>query len=52
MNLELQYYYGFIDISIDDSTPSQFNRSLYLTVGIPIGKGKHDKKEQAAKTGE
>lgn len=40
MNLDLQYYYGFVDISIDDSTPSQFNRVFYLTVGIPIGKTK------------
>lgn len=38
MNLNLQYYYGFVDISIDDVTASQFNRSLYLTAGIPIGK--------------
>jgi hypothetical protein len=38
MNLDLQYYHGLIDISIDDSTPDQFNRVLYLTAGIPIGK--------------
>jgi hypothetical protein len=38
MNLNLQYYYGFIDVVVDDSTPSQFNRVVYLTAGIPIGK--------------
>ena len=38
MNLNLQYYYGFIDVVVEDSTPDQFNRVLYLTAGIPIGK--------------
>ena len=38
MNLDLQYYYGLIDIVIDDTTPAQFNRVFYLTLGIPIGK--------------
>jgi len=38
MNIGLQYYLGLIDVVIDDSSPRQFNRSLYLTVGIPIGK--------------
>lgn len=38
MNLGIRYYYGLVDITIDDSTPNQYNRSLYLTVGIPIGK--------------
>ena len=45
MNLNLQYYYGLIDISIDDVTSNQFNRSLYLTAGIPIGKNKKSKTE-------
>ena len=40
MNLTVRYYYGLVDISIDDSTPDQFNTSLYLSVGIPIGAGK------------
>lgn len=38
MNLGVRYYYGLVDITIDDSTPNQYNRSLYLAVGIPIGK--------------
>jgi hypothetical protein len=37
MNLTVRYYYGLVDITIDDSTPDQFNTSLYLSVGIPIG---------------
>jgi hypothetical protein len=37
MNFGLQYYYGLIDITIDDATANQYNRNLYLTVGIPIG---------------
>ena len=44
MNIGLQYYWGLIDIRIDDSSPDQFNRTLYLTVGIPIGKNPKKKK--------
>ena len=40
MNIGVRYYYGLVDITIDDSTPSQYNRALYLAVGIPIGVGK------------
>jgi hypothetical protein len=40
MNVGVQYYLGLIDVVIDDSSPDQFNRSLYVTVGIPIGKTK------------
>lgn len=40
MNLTLRYYYGLVDITIDDSTPNEYNTSLYLSVGIPIGAGK------------
>jgi hypothetical protein len=36
-NLGIRYYYGLIDVLIDDSGPSQCNRAIYLTVGIPIG---------------
>jgi hypothetical protein len=46
MNIGLQYYLGLIDIKIDDSTPDQFNRVLYLTVGIPIGKNPKKKKAE------
>ena len=35
MNLDLQYYYGLIDIVIDDTGPGQFNRVLYLTLDTP-----------------
>jgi hypothetical protein len=37
MNIGLQYYFGFVDVVIDDTSPKQFNRVLYLTAGIPIG---------------
>jgi hypothetical protein len=40
MNLGIRYYYGLVDILIDDSTPNQYNRALYFSVGIPIGAGK------------
>jgi hypothetical protein len=45
MNLTVRYYYGLVDITIDDATPDQFNTSLYLSVGIPIGAGKAKEKE-------
>lgn len=40
MNLGIRYYYGLVDIRIDDATPGQYNRALYFSVGIPIGAGK------------
>src|SRR5688572_22027656 len=40
MNLAIRYYYGLVDITIDDTTPGQFNRSLYVAIGIPIGVSK------------
>jgi hypothetical protein len=45
MNLTLSYYYGLVDIVIKDTTPEQYNTSLYLSVGIPIGAGKAKEKE-------
>jgi len=44
MNIGVQYYYGLVDISIDDSTPGQHNRVFYVTAGIPIGKNPKKKK--------
>jgi len=38
MNIGFNYYYGLIDVRIDDSTPSELNQAIYLNVGIPIGK--------------
>ena len=43
MNLNLQYYYGLTDIMKNDLSPAQFNRVLYLTAGIPIGKNPKSK---------
>ena len=37
MNLGIRYYYGLVDILIDDSSPNQYNRAVYFTVGMPIG---------------
>ena len=38
MNIGMNYYYGLIDVRIDDSSPSELNQAIYLNVGIPIGK--------------
>lgn len=40
MNLGIRYYEGLVDVEIDDIAADTRNRSLYFTVGIPIGKGK------------
>ena len=37
MNLGVRYYYGLVDIYVDDLTPVRYNRSIYFTIGIPIG---------------
>lgn len=47
MNLTARYYYGLTDIIIDDSTPNQYNTSIYLALGIPIGVGKAMAKKAA-----
>lgn len=45
VNLSVRYYYGLVDFVINDSTPDQFNQSLYIAVGIPIGAGKAKARE-------
>jgi hypothetical protein len=45
MNLSVQYYYGLTDITKDNTSPAQYNRSLYLSLGIPIGAGKAKERE-------
>ncbi len=40
MNLSLLYYYGIVDIVVDDTSPNQYNRAVYFNLGIPIGVGK------------
>jgi hypothetical protein len=40
MNLALRYYLGLVDITLDDATPEQYNRSFYIAIGIPIGVAK------------
>jgi hypothetical protein len=43
MNIGINYYYGLVPIMKGDE-PNQYHRSLYITAGIPIGKGKAEKK--------
>lgn len=43
MNIGINYYYGLVPIMKGDE-PNQYHRSLYITAGIPIGKGKAQKK--------
>ncbi|HWR95030.1 MAG TPA: porin family protein [Flavobacterium sp.] len=52
MNVELQYYYGLVPLLKGDTSPNQFNRSLYLSVGIPIGKGASKKNKEAKEAAE
>jgi hypothetical protein len=44
MNIGVNYYYGLVPLMKGDSNPNQYNRSFYVTAGIPIGKGKAEKK--------
>lgn len=44
MNVGLQYYYGLVPLLKGDDSPNQYNRSLYLTAGLPIGKAKAAKR--------
>jgi hypothetical protein len=48
MNVGLQYYYGMVDILVDDQTAAQMNRAFYLNLGIPIGKAKAEKKKKTS----
>lgn len=50
MNIGLQYYHGLVPLLKGDDSPKQYNRSLYVTAGLPIGKGKAGKRaaEKAA----
>ena len=46
MNIEARFYYGLTDILIAQASVPQYNRSIYLTVGIPIGKAKAKKNKE------
>lgn len=46
MNIGINYYYGLVTLMKGDSSPNQYNRSFYITAGIPIGKGKAEKKAE------
>ena len=46
MNLAVRYYWGFVDITINDTTAGQYNRALYFAIGIPIGAGKAAEKSK------
>lgn len=46
MNLSVRYYFGLVDITPDDSKPKEYNTSLYLSLGIPIGAAKAKEREK------
>lgn len=52
MNIGINYYHGLVTVMKGDSSPNQYNRSFYVTAGIPIGKGKAAQKEAENKTSE
>lgn len=49
LNLTVQYYYGLVTVMKGDGPNNQYNRSLYITAGIPIGKGKAAQKRAEEK---
>lgn len=46
MNIGVNYYHGLVTVMKGDSNPNQYHRSFYVTAGIPIGKGKAEKKSK------
>jgi hypothetical protein len=50
MNLGIRYYWGFVDITVDDSGSNVYNQSVYFALGIPIGVAKARKRAEE-KTG-
>lgn len=49
VNLSLRYSYGFINTFKDNTLPAEYNRAIRIHVGIPIGVGKEDIKQQLDK---
>lgn len=52
MNIGINYYHGLVTVMKGDASPKQYNRSFYVTAGIPIGKAKAAKKAAEKKTSE
>jgi Outer membrane protein beta-barrel domain len=48
LNLGVRYYYGLTNVSNDKMYPVQYNRSLYVVIGIPVGAGKAKKKAEGS----
>ena len=45
-NLGVRYYWGLTNIIKDDALKPQYNTSIYLYAGIPIGAGKAKAKSE------
>jgi len=50
VNIGVRYYYGLVDVTIDDTEGAVANRTFYFAVGIPIGVGKAAEKAQKKET--
>lgn len=50
MNIGVNYYYGLVTVMKGGVGPNQYNRSFYITAGIPIGKGKAVQKKATENT--
>jgi len=50
MNIGVNYYYGLVTVMKGGVGPNQYNRSFYITAGIPIGKGKAAQKKATENT--
>ena len=46
VNLSLRYSQGFVNTLKDASQPAEYNRGFHVQVGIPVGVGKEDVKQQ------
>jgi hypothetical protein len=52
MNIGVNYYNGLVTVFKGGLGPNQYNRSFYITAGIPIGKGAAKKKAAEKKDSE
>jgi hypothetical protein len=52
MHIGVNYYYGLVTVMKGSLGNNQYNRSFYITAGIPIGKGKSEKRAAKKKSQE
>ncbi|PWA06345.1 porin family protein [Flavobacterium laiguense] len=52
MNIGFNYYHGLVPVMKGNLSPNQYHRSFYITLGIPVGKGKAAQNAEKKKASE